>query len=297
MESTGSERGYLRERFRLFHTVDQKELRVDWHFHSFDKVVFFRGGHVCYTVESQTYHLSPGDILTVGHGQLHRMRSLSDVPYERYILYLSSAFLASLAPEANGLNACFLRARDGNGCLLRLAESDRAQAFNLLTRMEKATQDPSPYSPALAKALLTELMIMLCRAPERPAVSHPDAQSDEKIAQALHYVQTHLGEDLSCDMLSRRLNMSRSSFQHRFKAATGRSPHAYIRLKRLLYASELLTGGEGAISAGRKCGYTDHSAFCHAFFNQFGVTPSAFRPRDSLTGPAESFTQASEGMY
>ena len=44
---------------------------------------------------------------------------------------------------------------------------------------------------------------------------------------------------------------------------------------------------DSAISAGRKCGYTDHSAFCHAFFNQFGVTPSAFRPRDSLTGPQE----------
>lgn len=287
MENTGSERGYLHERFRLFHTIDQKELKVDWHFHTFDKVVFFRGGHVTYAVESQAQQLAPGDILTIAHGQLHRMQSFSDVPYERYILYLNSVYLASLAPEANGLNACFLRARTGGSCLLRLADTERALALSLLTRMEKALQDPSPYSPALSEALLTELMILLCRAPEGSACSHPDAQADEKIAQALHYIQTHLGDPLSCDLLAGHLNMSRSSFQHRFKTATGRSPHAYIRLKRLLYASELLAAGEGAVSAGRKCGYTDHSAFCHAFTEQFSVTPSAFRPRDTLTGPQE----------
>ena len=36
MQTTGNERGYLHERFRLFHTVDQNELKVDWHFHTFN---------------------------------------------------------------------------------------------------------------------------------------------------------------------------------------------------------------------------------------------------------------------
>ncbi|MBQ9300557.1 MAG: helix-turn-helix transcriptional regulator [Clostridia bacterium] len=288
MEISGSERGYLREEFRLFHTIDQKELKVDWHFHTFDKIVLFRSGHVSYTVESQTAQLSPGDLLVISHGQLHRMHSFSDVPYERYILYLNSAFLASLAPEAGGLNACFIRARTGGQSLLRLPEADRAAIYSLFSRMEKAIQEASPYAPALSRALLTELLVLICRAPEQSNISHPDAPSDEKIAQALHYIQSHLTEKLTCDALSAHLRMSRSSFQHRFKAATGHAPYAYIKLQRLLLASELLSAGEGALSAGKKCGYSDHSAFCHAFFEQFGVTPSSFRPRrDELTGPQE----------
>ncbi|MBQ9198103.1 MAG: helix-turn-helix domain-containing protein [Clostridia bacterium] len=288
METTGSERGYLHEQFRLFHTTDQKELKVDWHFHTFDKIVLFRSGHVSYTVESQAMRPAPGDLLLIAHGQLHKMRSLADAPYERYILYLNSAFLASLAPEAGGLSACFARARANGQSLLRLPEADRAAVYSLFSRMEKAIGESSPYGPVLSQALLTELLVLLCRMPEQTAIRHPDAPSDEKIAQALHYIQAHLSEPLSCDTLAAHLNMSRSSFQHRFKSATGRAPHAYIKLKRLLYAGELLSSGEAALSAGKKCGYTDHSAFCHAFCAQFGVTPSAYRSsRETLTGPQE----------
>ena len=62
MHITGSERGYLHEKFRLFHTRDQKELKVDWHYHTFDKIVYFLSGHVEYAVESESYRLRPGDL-------------------------------------------------------------------------------------------------------------------------------------------------------------------------------------------------------------------------------------------
>ena len=287
MQTTGNERGYLHERFRLFHTVDQNELKVDWHFHTFDKLVFFLSGHVEYTVESESALLSPGDLLTIAHGQLHRMHAWADQPYERYIIYLDSEYLRSLAPEAGGLNESFKRARATGHSLIRLSDSQRAAIHSLLMRLEQATRDPSPYAPALSQALLTELLIFLCQLPDGHAADHPEAKSDSRIAEALHYIQGHLGEDLSCDAMARRLHMSRSSFQHRFKAATGRSPHAYIRLKRLLYASELLAAGTGAMEAGTKCGYKDHSAFCSAFYEQFGATPSAFDPMDGFAGPKE----------
>ena len=287
MQTTGSQRGYLLEKFRLFHTVDQHELQVDWHFHAFDKIIFFRTGHTEYAVESENVLLQPGDVLLVAYGQLHRMRAYADVPYERFILYLDSTYLSTLAPDAGGLNACFARARATGQSLMRLDETRRATLLTLFTRLEKALADDSPYASALSEALLTELLILLCTAPEGKDAPPAPVGTDEKITQALHYIQAHLGENLSCDTLAARLYMSRSSFQHRFKDATGYSPHAYIRLKRLLYASELLIDGEPAILVGRKCGYTDHSAFCHAFTAQFGVTPSAFRPRNTLIGPQE----------
>ena len=45
MQPDGNQRGYLYERFRLFHTVDQQVLDVGWHYHAFDKLVFLIGGH------------------------------------------------------------------------------------------------------------------------------------------------------------------------------------------------------------------------------------------------------------
>jgi len=288
MDITGAERGYLHEQFRLFHTRDQADLQVDWHYHAFDKLVFFLSGQVEYSVESETYQLCAGDLLTIARGQLHRMHAKGATPYERIILYLSRGYLLSLAPEAGGLAQCFDRAQQQGSSLLRLGESERAALMILLQKLERSLNDSSRYASAFSQALLTELMILICRAAENPATPLPDAQTDEKIAQALSYIQTHLGENLACDAIAAHLFMSRSSFQHRFRTATGYSPHAYIRLKRLLRASELLSDGHPAVKVGKMCGYTDHSAFCHAFTQHFGMPPSLFRPQNNLDNPIKA---------
>lgn len=290
MHVTGSERGYLNEQFRLFHTREQRELKVDWHYHTFDKLVFFISGNVQYTVESETYTPHPGDMLTIAHGQLHRMHAFSQTPYERIILYLDPGYLASLAQDDGGLAACFDHARTTGVSLLRFNDADRAAVTFLLQKLDRILAAPVPYQTTLSEALLTELMVLLCTHAEKNGSQSLETHSDDKIAQALSYIQTHLGENLSCDVLANHLFMSRSSFQHRFRAATGYPPHAYIRLKRLLRAAELLSEGESAVRAGKLCGYTDHSAFCHAFAQHFGMPPSRFRPKNSLDAiekPAE----------
>ena len=249
--------------------------------------MFFRSGQVEYSVESETYTLRPGDLLLISHGQLHRMRAKSGAAYERFILYLDGAYLHNLAPQAGGLNACFRQARQSGHSLLRLGDSERASLYQLFSRLEKALTAPSAYADVLSQAILIELMVQLCSTDIAANFVAVPAQGDDKIAQALTYIQANLGENLSCSILAERLYMSRSSFQHRFREATGYTPHAYIRLKRLLYASELLAGGESATNASRKCGYGDYSAFCHAFKEQFGVSPAAFLPRGGLNGPDE----------
>lgn len=285
MHISGNERGYLYEKFRLFHTRDQQELKVDWHYHTFDKLIFFVSGHVDYTVESESYTLRSGDLLTISHGQLHRMHAHDGAPYERIILYLNHAYLSSLAADVGGLAACFRQARERGNCLLRLGDADRAGILSLLQKLEKALNHPSPYQTTLSEAILTELMVHLCLLADKNVSHRHETHGDDKIAQALTYIQAHLGENLSCDTLAAHLFMSRSSFQHRFRAATGHPPHAYIRLKRLLMAAELLAEGENAMQVGKLCGYTDHSAFCHAFTQQYGMPPSQFRPRSSLDTP------------
>lgn len=130
-------------------------------------------------------------------------------------------------------------------------------------------------------------MVQLCSTDIAANSVAVPAQGDDKIAQALTYIQANLGENLSCSILAERLYMSRSSFQHRFRDATGYTPHAYIRLKRLLYASELLAGGESATNASRKCGYGDYSAFCMHSRSSLVYRLPAFLPRGGLNGPDE----------
>ena len=65
-DSEAGKRGYLRERFRLFHLKDSDAPAFDFHYHDFDKIIFQLGGKVTYNVEGRSYFLKPYDILLVG---------------------------------------------------------------------------------------------------------------------------------------------------------------------------------------------------------------------------------------
>ena len=58
-----AQRGYLREDFRLFHLKGAMEEQLDWHYHTFHKLIFFLGGQSGYGVEGRSYPLEPGDVI------------------------------------------------------------------------------------------------------------------------------------------------------------------------------------------------------------------------------------------
>ena len=90
-------RGYLDRDFRLVHLKDSLAPRIDYHYHEFDKLVFFLGGRVTYVVEGVTYFLRPWDILLIQHNLIHRPIIDASEPYERVVLWLGRDWLATPA--------------------------------------------------------------------------------------------------------------------------------------------------------------------------------------------------------
>ena len=46
-------RGYLNEDYRLFHPKDTRALKLGYHYHEFDKLVFLLRGRTSYTIEGK----------------------------------------------------------------------------------------------------------------------------------------------------------------------------------------------------------------------------------------------------
>ena len=65
-------RGYLREPFRLFHLADGRRERIEYHYHTFHKIIILLAGKASYAIEGERYDLSPGDFVLVGRGSIHR---------------------------------------------------------------------------------------------------------------------------------------------------------------------------------------------------------------------------------
>lgn len=271
-------RGYLKEPFRLFHLADSRRERIEYHYHTFHKIIILLAGKAGYAIEGERYDLSPGDFVLVGRGSIHRPEVAEDDFYERMILYIDPAYLTSLSTGDCDLEGCFRQAqtafryvyRDGGGSRVR-------QLFETLTRTDRE----GGYGAALlARAQFLELMVevnRVCRGGHQVQA----AAGDSKVVALLQYLNLHLTEELSIDQLAERFYISKYHMMRRFRQETGYSIHGYLTEKRLLLAQRLLAQGVSPSEAGEQAGYQDYSTFSRAYKKHFGRGPSADVVRDS----------------
>ena len=266
-------RGYLLEDFRLFHLRDTDMAPVDWHYHTFHKIIFFLSGQASYDIEGQRYALQPGDIVLVGRGDIHRPEVVDGIPYERAILYISPEFLRSQSSDDCDLEACFAMARREFRFALRPAAQDRRLPATLAA-LEQSLTGSGFGAELLSRALFLQLMVHVSRGLLDRGLSYVSgAVGDEKIVAILRYLNDHLTERLSIDDLAAQFYVSKYHMMRRFRAETGYTIHSYLVGKRLLLARELIAGGMAVTAACYHSGFQDYSTFSRAYKRQFGVTP------------------------
>lgn len=275
-KNTGfSREGYLKENYRLFHLRDTAGQEHDFHFHDFDKIVMLISGTVDYAVEDRTYRLNPWDILLIRHHTIHKAVIDKTVPYERIIIYLDKNYLERIMPGAQ-LSECF-EAADRSGKNLLSPDDSRSEALReIFKNMEKNLKSDSFGSKAMADTLLIQLIIHINRI-SAAATGHIPPISDNKIENALSYINEHLSEELTVEKLADKVYLSKYHFMRLFKESTGSTVHAYIRQKRLLYAARLIREGVNANKAASDAGFSDYSTFHRAFRESFSISPGELK--------------------
>ena len=99
-----------------------------------------------------------------------------------------------------------------------------------------------------------------------------------KLQRTTGYIQTHLEEKLSLATLAAVAEMSPTHFAHRFKDATGWTPHQYVNLCRIAHAKRLLADTDlPLIEIGSQVGCMDQSHFTALFRTHVSTTPKAYR--------------------
>jgi len=265
-------RGYLNEDFRLFHLADSNLAPMEYHYHSFHKIIFLLAGRTGYAVEGERYALQPGDVVLVGSGSIHRPEAEPETFYERMILYISPEFLENHSTETCDLAACFRRAQTEFHYVYRSDTDGRMKI--LLYELEQALRDQDFGAELLRKALFLQLMVELNRM-TAGRCHITAAAGDAKIISILQYLNLHLTEALSIDELAARFYISKFHMMRRFKEQTGYTIHSYLTEKRLLRARQLLQQGQPVTEVCYLCGYQDYSTFSRAYRKCFGTSPSA----------------------
>lgn len=271
MEQNYVQRGYLHEDFRLFHLRGAMEESVDWHYHTFHKIIEFLGGESGYGVEGKQYLLQPGDLVLVPQGCIHRPEAEPNAPYERRILYLSPEFLRRAGGSCD-LAACFDRAREEFRFVVHPADGTGGAQ---LAALEHAEREDAFGRELLAQSLLFQFLIGLNRAMADDLLQYAKpAAHDRKIEAILRYLSEHLTEPVSIDDLAARFFVSKYHMMRQFRAQTGYTIHGYLTGKRLMFARAMIAAGTPVLQASEESGFGDYSAFLRAYRKQFGAAPN-----------------------
>ncbi|WP_406347138.1 GlxA family transcriptional regulator [Streptomyces sp. NBC_00648] len=106
----------------------------------------------------------------------------------------------------------------------------------------------------------------------------PEDCQDERLSEVLAWARAHLHEPLPVAELARRALMSKRSFARRFTAATGTTPHAWLRGLRLSGAEELLETTDLPVEEiARRVGYGSAAVLREQFVRRRGVPPRSYR--------------------
>lgn len=264
-----AKRGYLLENFRLFHLHTPQGAKVDYHYHEFYKILFFRSGAGDYVVDGQRYRLQPGDIVLVGSRCVHRPEIEEGQPYERVILYIDPDYLQQSSTEDCQLSDIFT-----GGAVLRLRENDRKRLDSLVISLEKEMSAQGYGRDVLCGAWLLRLLVELGRCRQDSDNPQPVMTDNPRVRQWLQYMDQHLAEDLDVDTLAEAFYISKYHMMRLFHQETGFTVHSYLSHRRLLYARELMNGGMRATEACYRCGFRSYSSFTRSYAKYFGTTPT-----------------------
>jgi AraC family transcriptional regulator len=102
--------------------------------------------------------------------------------------------------------------------------------------------------------------------------------SSRQLQRLTTFIQAHLDQNLSLEMLAHQIGFSPYHFARIFRQTTGESPHQFVLLQRLTAATRLLKETDLPLAdVALRVGIPNQSHFTQAFKRRLGITPHAYR--------------------
>ena len=266
---------HRRDDLRNYHAKSNHQ-PIQLHHHDFYEIYYFISGNVDYLVENKTYHLQPGDLLLMSPLELHQpLFSEQSGIYERIVLWIDGKKLSALSTPEISFLSCFKQSHaDTTDRIYHVSEERQGMLLFFLDELASTMNVNTIYSPLISNTLLTWLLCNFHSMTSQTPSIKENRRMSVQIANCVDYINVHLNENLSLDLLSKECFISKQHLLRTFKEAMGFSVHQYIQKKRLLTARQYMQNGDSPKEAALKCGFSDYSVFYRAYIKEYGTSPS-----------------------
>lgn len=263
------------------------------HFHLASELVFVLEGAAEFTIGEHAYPAEAGSLVFISGYEEHRVQVLRE-PYRRYFLMVQAQELESALGDPV-LTGVFRDRPEGFRHCVSLTEAS-PDPERMFARLLREWDSPAPYSGAMVKTLLEQLLILAYRA--CPGNFTPlDAGAAGRVREIQRYIEANFRQDLRISELAAHFYMNHCHMTHLFKKQVGCSPKQYLLLTRLSYAKELLETTTLPVSQiAYQSGFGDVNNFIRAFRETCGVPPNQYRKEGGLP-PLKEETLPKQGDH
>ena len=200
----------------------------------------------------------------------------SDRPYRRFVLWVSQEYAARLLKESPDYVFLMQRAATSSRCYYHFHEAEFSSIQSRLIRLLEEFHSNRYGRNAAVYLALNDLLLYMNRIiyeREHPVVSG----SGDLMQEITLFIDEHLTEDLSLDVLADHVCLSKYYIAHYFKDSLGISIHQYITKKRLQSCSEAIAAGSDITRTFDEYGFRDYSSFYRMFRKEYGMSPREYQ--------------------
>ena len=249
----------------------------DSHFHNGYELYYLLEGEVYYFIENAVYSVKKGDMVLIPRNLIHKTSSRNKPDCKRVLISFQDSFVFDMLKYDKNLLDCF------NLRIISLSKQNKKTLENIIGKL--LNEFGGIYEPnyALIKALLCELLILLCRNVGNDELKNSvqiDNITSQKIIEVVEYINKEYKQDITLEMLAKQFYMSSAYLSRLFKKVTGFHYSEYLTNVRIKQAVYLLSNSNYNVTQiALNTGYNSSNHFCKSFKSVMGISPLKYKRR------------------